>query len=186
MFDLLEDLVSESKIENGVWVHLHTYDENQERVPLYYTRDGKPSVEPTEFPARALVRSADSKAVQAIQRKLQAKAAIANQRRKQGDVADLMVKQTEVGEPLVFAATLVALENCSTDSIGRVHNMSEAESIEMHGRPNLQSFVRQIVIASNDPSRYAPDGEVEKAGGEDEGAGGNAQTGKKVKDSPAR
>jgi hypothetical protein len=144
---VLDAIVSEEALENGVWIHLDSpnADINGEIHPLFRDK------EKTQ-PVRAKVRSYRSKAFRSKEFKLQTTAVSAVQRSKHRDRDAVMQAHMELDRPRKFAVLLVALENC-TSATGPVF-VSEEQGEALAQRASYQWLVEQVMNAGFDDSLF--------------------------------
>ena len=137
-FDVLEKVQDTDKIENGAWVDL---DNPTNDEPLFA------DAPKNERRCRALVRSAKSTRYRAKDFNIQTRAMGKSRRARASEQDKILEIEMASERPKKFAVLLAALDNCDSKHPG-VKTLSEAEALELAGKPNLQWLVDQVMSAA--------------------------------------
>lgn len=151
MFDVLDKLVSEKAIEDGIWHHIYREDAEGGQVPIYADAD-------KEHPCMVLIRSIRSAAIRKFNTKNQAKSLTQIRRGKPGDVEGAE-KDISAADLEGFALRCLALKNCdSTQPADSIQMLTPSQAMELAQRSNYQWLVEQVFKVSADDAKYGAEG----------------------------
>lgn len=145
-FTFVDDVVVETKLEDGVWLHLLGPDNE----PLHLGND-------KTKPVRVKVRSTASRAYEAHQDAVTRKA-LAENRKAKNDAQrqQAVLNQMKREGPKGFAALVVAFENTSPQALG-VWVPSEDEAAAFAAEPKVKFIVDQVNAFAADQTNFGHD-----------------------------
>lgn len=151
-FAFVDDVVVESKLEDGVWLHLSGPDGE----PLYLGAD-------KTKPVRVKVRSTASRAYEAHQDAVTRKA-LAENRKAKNDAQrqQAVLNQMKREGPKGFAALVAAFENTSPEALG-VWIPSDDEAVAFASHPKTKFIVDQVNAFAADQSNFGHEGNADAA-----------------------
>jgi hypothetical protein len=150
MFDALSKVVSEQKIEDGVWTHIYREDDEGDKVFLY--------LDPIEktLPCMALIRSDDSSIMREYNLKLGAKQITSIRRGKSGGNVDQAAEDLLNNEFQLLKRRLVSVKNLDSKQPDE-QKLDDAAIKELMQNSANQWFIRFVAKVATDPKQFAPD-----------------------------